>query len=99
MPNTLDLKMAEIWSSPVCPGAIQVEAEHLELPCGAAIVNILTECKTSLLASIHSFCMHTERCTKLVLLSLFGKLSFSGKVLSAGGNFFVMVYQPKLFGN
>ena len=33
--------MAEIWSRLVCPGTIQVEAEHLELPCGASIIIII----------------------------------------------------------
>ena len=34
--------MADFWSSTVCPGAIQVKAEHLELLCGASIVIIMT---------------------------------------------------------
>ena len=34
--------MAEIWSSPVCPGAIQVKVEHLEHSCSASIVIIMT---------------------------------------------------------
>ena len=42
MHNTLDLKMAEILSSLVCPEAIQVEAEYLGLLCGASIVIIMT---------------------------------------------------------
>ena len=56
-------------------------------------VSIPIELKTSLLTSIRLL-LHTDKCTKHVLQSLIGKLSFTGKVLPAGSIFLVLVYLP-----
>ena len=61
--------------------------------------SIPIEYKTSLLTSIH-FLLHTNKCTKHVLQSPIGKLSFTCKVHPAGSTFLVLLYQHnyKLFG-